>query len=234
MSEEKYFYGSYNVNLVYENHIQEEYNSDNEFIKLIYDIVKTHDNDLTIDELTKELNDYVNGNTDIISFLNNIVKRYISNQNTIKRLSMAFENSIAETPLDYVVKEYSTVKEYIEHSKNFANRIKEKSAKITEANMVQKDGKEIKEYYTFEEFSTLVEINTVKEFENDNDEIDEIENNGLILPYLYDGYISISNGVTDKETVLEDLTGGLAPNIDEKKQFYKLLINIYLRMVMLI
>lgn len=130
---------------------------------------------------------------------------------------MAFENSIAETPLDYVVKEYSTVKEYIEHSKNLANRIKEKSAKITEANMVQKDGKEIKEYYTFEEFSTLVEINTVKEFENDNDEIDEIENNGLILPYLYDGYISISNGVTDKETVLEDLTGGLAPNIDEKK-----------------
>lgn len=271
MRDGKYFYGSYKVNLVYENHIQEEYNSDNEFIKLIYDIVKTHDKDLTIDELTKELNDYVNGNTDMISFSNNIVNINVSNKNTIKILSMSFENYIAETELDYVVKEYSTIKEYIEDSKNLANIIKQKADQITDVNMVQKSGEEIsyseqeniymcanlegklyqeinidldmsgireseitltdntvkviysileevygeklKEYYTFEEFSTLVEMNTVKKFEDDV--FDGIENNGLILPYLENGYISISNAVADKGTVIEDMLCGLVYSVDE-------------------
>lgn len=51
---------------------------------------------------------------------------------------MSFENSIAETALDYVVKEYFIMKEYTGDSKDLANRIKEKSAKITEVNMVKK------------------------------------------------------------------------------------------------
>ena len=267
----EYFYGSYNVNLIYENHIQEEYKSDNEFIKLVYDVVKGYNEDLTIDELAKELNDYVNDDTDTISFSNDIVKIHVSNENTIKKLSMSFENSISRTVLDSPVKEYSTMKEFIEDSNNLANRIKEKSSKIIASNMVEKEGREIKsyaenntymtanfdgdlyqeinidldvyrnsesavaftdntikviysileevygeqlkEYYTFEEFLALVQMNTVKNY-GDN-ELYDIEPMELVLPYLHDGYIRIDNNVTDKEILMEDIIYGNLPNSDK-------------------
>lgn len=266
---------SYKVNLIYENHIQEEYTSENPYIKLIYDIVKGYRDDLTIDQLAKELNDYASGNAEAISFSNDTVVIDITNKNTIKRLEMSFTNDIEDIVIESPVKEYSTMKEFIEDSNELANKIKEKSAKITENNMVEKSGEEvksrainntymavnfegdlyqeininlevyrnsgsevkfsdntvevvysiledvygedIKNYYSFEEFSQLVENNTTKDdLTSDNYELYNKlghKKSKLGLPYAYEENSSIvmSNSIEDKSVAMDDVIFGNLP-----------------------
>lgn len=121
----------YKVNLVYENHIQEPYSKDNEFIKLVYDVVKTYNEGLSIDDFTHELNSYVNKEIETLSFDNQVVRINISNKNTTKHLSMAFEREIEDIIQESPKKEYATIKDFINDSNEFANKIKEKSDKLS-------------------------------------------------------------------------------------------------------
>lgn len=138
------YYGLSKVYLKYQSHIQEEYTKDNEFIKLVFDVVKGYNENITIDDLTKELNDYIKGEIGVLSFNNDVVNISLTNENTIKTLTMSFENQTKPIELNAPVKEYETMKDFINDSKELAQKIKEKIAKLdVDKNFVVRNGREI-------------------------------------------------------------------------------------------